>query len=251
MSKHKSTGGSKPANQQAPAVTKEAAVAPVTPETQSTDEQTVVTSESTSAVPTLTQTGGDSMEGGEGTDTTSTASTVEVEVEAAEETVESFLMNRHNLKVIPFEIESIINRLKTYADRMNPLVPNTVDDMLNYQWTLQRTILACITIRDTKNSQDAGISESNGAYIVALDALMWFFRKYKDAAFNELNLHRRLEQLRIDKNQYEFLKMILSAMCMIVNEPQRKRSIKWGAITKELNNVNYQARILAYFVNGK
>jgi hypothetical protein len=175
---------------------------------------------------------------------------IEPPVVTEPQTVSEFIIQKHRLKHIPFEIQSIIDALEKYAQFMNPRCPNTSADMLKYQHSLQRSILSAITMRDTKNNIEAGIDAANGSYIVALDIVMWFFNKYKDAAFSELALHRCLQDLRIDKKQYTFLQLLLTAICMIVNNPAEKRRIKWGAITRELDNSDYQHRVLAYFVNS-
>lgn len=177
------------------------------------------------------------------------AGSPEPEVEAAPETVISYIVAKHKLKYIPYEIQSIIESLEKYAQFMTPLSPTAPDVLLQHQYALHRAILSAVTMRDTKDITGAGIAEGN-AFMVALDVIMWYFRTYKDTSFNELYLHRRLQDLRIDKKQYSFLQLLLSAICMVVNNPGSKRSIKWNAITKELDNVAYQHRVLAYFVNS-
>lgn len=166
------------------------------------------------------------------------------------ETVESYITKKHGLKYIPHELQSIIDNLKAYNTFMDPKCPTDAGRLLEHQYTLNRCILGAVTLRDTKNVVDAGI-QNNVGYIVALDIVMWFFRHGKNGAFSELALHRRLQDLRIDKQQYNFLQLILTAICLIVNDPSRKRSIKWNAITKELSNATYQHRVLAFFVNGQ
>lgn len=169
--------------------------------------------------------------------------------EPVPETPISYIVAKHKLRYIPHEIQSIIDAMDKYAQFMTPLSPTAPDMLLQHQYALHRAILSAVTMRDTKDIMGAGISEGNG-FMVALDVIMWYFRTYKDAAFGEIYLHRRLQDLRIDKKQYSFLQLLLSAICMVINNPGAKRSIKWNAITKELDNIAYQHRVLAYFVNS-
>lgn len=165
------------------------------------------------------------------------------------ETVESFIMNKHKLTRIPFEIQFIIDKLNVYADHMNPLVPLNDKQVVEYQYDLHRVVMAALTMRDTKDLITAGVVATNGSYVVALDTVMWYFRTFQSAAFDEMMLHRRLDALRIDGKQYQFLQLMISAMCQVTANPASKRRVNWAAITNLLASVDQKQRIIAYFAN--
>lgn len=160
-----------------------------------------------------------------------------VVVEPDAGSVEAFLTKKHPNIAISAGVKQIIARLDDYQKNMGLKQVITPVDGARHQTNLFRTIMAALDLNGFDN-------------VMAMDAVAYFFRTYRDGSFNEMGVMRFMEYMTMDKKQKLLAQLLFATFANLAKDngyQHVKRVTDFRQIQKLMTSAPQQEKLLSYF----